>query len=577
LARRSETPGVFRSWDGTELFYRAWPSQASTEKALIVLHRGHEHSGRVTQLVEALDLPECHAFSYDMRGHGQSPGARGQAAGYDVWVRDLDAFVNHVRDRHGIDPANMAILANSVGAVNAVTWVHDYGVRVRCLVLAAPAFRIRLYVPLAIPLLRLLVRLKPGASIRSYVRADMLTHDRAEVASYEGDPLITRDIAVSVLLGMHDATSRVLEDAAAVATPTLVLSAGRDFVVANEAQDRFVAGVSSARKELVRYPGQYHAILYETNRGAVLAKAREFIQSSLAGDAGSDPAATAGDACTWREYERLRSSASLPGRILFGAQVLAMKSMGRLSRGIALGWRTGFNSGESLDHVYRNRAEGTTVVGRWMDRAYLNAVGWRGIRVRKQHLQQWVRHAAGVLRAEGRPVRVMDVASGPGRYLLELQREDGGMELLLRDREAANLAAASRLAAELGLGAVRFEQADAFDPGSYRGGGFRPTVVVVSGLYELFPDNDRVRTSLLGIVESLAPGGFLVYTGQPWHPQLEMIARTLVGGDGKPWVMRRRTQRELNALVEAAGFRRVGSLIDSYGIFTVTLARKVRE
>jgi hypothetical protein len=67
-------------------------------------------------------------------------------------------------------------------------------------------------------------------------------------------------------------------------------------------------------------------------------------------------------------------------------------------------------------------------------------------------------------------------------------------------------------------------------------------------------------------------GGFLIYTGQPWHPQLEMIARVLTNRDGKPWIMRRRTQEEMDDLVRAAGFRKLDMEIDRWGIFTVSLA-----
>ncbi|WP_410961897.1 class I SAM-dependent methyltransferase family protein, partial [Salmonella sp. SAL4457] len=42
----------------------------------------------------------------------------------------------------------------------------------------------------------------------------------------------------------------------------------------------------------------------------------------------------------------------------------------------------------------------------------------------------------------------------------------------------------------------------------------------------------------------------------PWHPQLELIARALTSHrQGQAWVMRRRTQAEMDKLVAAAGFR----------------------
>ena len=53
-----------------------------------------------------------------------------------------------------------------------------------------------------------------------------------------------------------------------------------------------------------------------------------------------------------------------------------------------------------------------------------------------------------------------------------------------------------------------------------------------------------------------------------------MIARVLPNRDGEPWIMRRRTQAEMDELVRAAGFEKLGMEIDQWGIFTVSLARK---
>jgi Putative methyltransferase len=44
---------------------------------------------------------------------------------------------------------------------------------------------------------------------------------------------------------------------------------------------------------------------------------------------------------------------------------------------------------------------------------------------------------------------------------------------------------------------------------------------------------------------------------------------------GQHWVMRRRTQAEIDQLVAAAGFRKIEQRIDEWGIFTVSLAERV--
>src|SRR5262249_15864222 len=93
--------------------------------------------------------------------------------------------------------------------------------------------------------------------------------------------------------------------------------------------------------------------------------------------------------------------------------------------------------------------------------------------------------------------------------------------------------------------------------------------------YELVGDNDAVLGSLRGLADVVEPGGYLLYTNQPWHPQVEFIARTLTNREGRPWVMRRRTQAEMDALVRAAGFEKVAQEADPWGIFTVSAAPRV--
>ncbi len=115
--------------DGVELFYRAWLPAAPTDKALVIFHRGHEHSGRVQDIVEALDLGDVAVFAWDARGHGRTPGERGYAPSFAALVSDMDCFVRHVCETYGKQRENIVVLAQSVGAVTAATWVHDYAPR----------------------------------------------------------------------------------------------------------------------------------------------------------------------------------------------------------------------------------------------------------------------------------------------------------------------------------------------------------------------------------------------------------------------------------------------------------------
>src|SRR5207237_1107793 len=118
-----ETEQTFISWDGAELFYRKWVPDKPTDKALLLFHRGHEHSPPI-----------------------------------------------------------------------------------RAMIFATAAFHVKLYVPFAIQALRIF---RPQF-VKSYVKSKMLTHDREQAARYDSDSFIFRQIAVNVLLDLHDTAKRLV-------------------------------------------------------------------------------------------------------------------------------------------------------------------------------------------------------------------------------------------------------------------------------------------------------------------------------------------------------------------------------
>jgi alpha-beta hydrolase superfamily lysophospholipase/SAM-dependent methyltransferase len=560
--------------DGSQLFYRAWLPGRPTARALLLFHRGHEHSGRWEEAAASLGLEDVAVFAWDQRGHGRSSGERGAAPDLATVVRDAEEWARHLVAAHGVALSDTVVLAHSLGAVIATAWVHDYAPPVRGLILATPAFRVRLYVPFAIRLLRRRLQLFGPGYVKSFVRAGMLTHDPEQARLYNADPLIFRQIAVNLLLDLHDTATRLLDDAGAITAPLLVLAAGTDWVVRRSPQRRFVERASSPVKRFEVLPGFAHALFHEKERHVVFGKVRDFVRECFA-----RPSATASllDAdrrgYTRDEHDRLLR----PGLPRYAIMRGLLRGPGRLSRGIALGCKHGFDSGVMLDYVYDNRAQGVTPLGRLLDRLYLNAIGWRGVRIRRALLEQALRATIEQTHAEGRPVRLLDVAAGPGRYVLETMRRLRAipMSAVLRDYKQENLDAAARLRDELGVSGVTLELGDAFDRAALAAVRPSPTIAVVSGLYELFPDNDPVLRSLRGINDALEPGGRLLYTNQPWHPQVEFIARVLTNREGRPWVMRRRAQAEMDELVRAEGFEKVSQEIDPWGIFTVSAARRV--
>ena len=570
------TEQTMQSFDGAELFYRSWIPAKPTDKALLLFHRGHEHGGRWQDFVELLALADVAVFAWDARGHGRSPGPRGGAENFAVTIKDVEAFARHVSRAHGFALKNIIALGHSLGALSVAGWVHDYAPPIRAMILATAAFQVRLYVPFARPALRLKEKLTGPGHVQSYVKATMLTHDPVEAARYDADPLIFRGIPVNILLDAHETGQRLLADAGAITLPTLLLGAGSDWVVSLKAQREFFNGLSSAVKQMHVFPAAYHAIFHERERAAVIERVRDFIVARFA-ETPVETSLLEADRMgyTWEEHERLK----LRGGPQFPIIRAAMKTAGRLSKGIDLGWRSGFDSGLALDYVYENQPAGATRLGRAIDAAYLGSIGWRGIRQRRANLEKLLRQLIEQTHAAGRAVRILDIAAGGGRYILETIRALPQVPIvaLLRDYKPENVRAARALADQFALRDVTVEEGDAFDRDSL--GAIRPraTIGIISGLYELIPSNKLVGESLAGVADAIEPGGHLIYTNQPWHPQLEFIARVLRNREGAPWIMRRRTTAEMDQLVARAGFEKIEMEIDQWGMFSVSVARRVGD
>ncbi|PWG70716.1 hypothetical protein DEM28_14375 [Enterobacter mori] len=575
---------TFETSDGEALYFRHWPAtEGKSKKVIVLFHRGHEHSGRLQHIVDELVMPDTHFYAWDARGHGQSPGARGYSPSLARSVQDVDEFVRFVAKDAQVNLENIVVIAQSVGAVLVSTWAHDYAPKIRGMVLASPAFSVKLYVPFARPGLTLMRRIRGMFYVNSYVKGKFLSHDPERIASFEQDKLITRAIAVNILLDLYKTAKRIVSDSAAITLPTQLLISGDDFVVHAKPQKQFYAGLRSAIKEQHILPGFFHDTLGEKDRALAFDKVKNFIDKLYATQlytfdySNEDQWSPSADA--YRELQAPPKARSLEG-MFYSSLSYAMKTVGRLSKGMRLGYETGFDSGSTLDYVYRNSPEGNGFLGRMIDKHYLNSIGWQGIRVRKVNIQQVIEQAVIRLKASDMPIRVVDIAAGHGRYVLDaLERHHDIERILLRDYSELNVVKGRAMIEERGLDNVaQFIKGDAFDYASLATLEPSPTLGIVSGLYELFPDNALIKTSLAGLAATIPAGGMLVYTGQPWHPQLKTIAYTLTSHqNGIPWMMRVRTQEELDTMVELAGFEKCHQVIDEFGIFTVSLAMRKKH
>lgn len=566
----------FNTFDGLSLFYHYRKPQRDTKDTLLLLHRGHEHSARMMPIADNLAENDYWCFAFDLRGHGQSEGERAWAPDFNTWVKDLNSFAGHLRQDFGIQIPDILVIANSVSSTMVLSWVLNYGANIKACVLAAPAFSIKLYIPLALPALTLLSRFTSNQFVTSYVRPHLLTRDDKAAEAYSNDDLITKKIGVNVLVTLFEASKRCFQRLPDFETPVLVLTASNDHIVHNKYHDRFIQGISSSCKQHIVLEGFRHAIFFETEQHKFIQATQAFIAEQFSHKKKQLPAVIPEARLhTQKEYVELLDKGSTSKQLYYTSFRALFNRFGKYSTGIQLGLDKGFDSGVMLDYVYQNKASGKNGIGCLMDRIFLKSVGWRGIQIRKQHLKSTLEKLTQQQIKENIKPIILDVASGVGRYLFELQQEaNADIELHLNDIDENCINAAQHLSSELGVKNVTFSQHNVFTLVADNSLNIQANIIVISGLFELYENNKQVHQVLTHLFSLLEEGGYLVYTGQPWHPQMEMIGRLLNNRQGKRWVMRRRIQAEMDQLVSSVGFDKLDTASDDLGIFTVSCAYK---
>ena len=558
----------FDTFDGNKIFYRKWNFEKD-KKTLIIIHRGHEHSERLNILTQDEKFLKYNIFAYDLRGHGYTK-IKSSPNSMD-YVRDLDSFVKHIKSEYQIKEEDIFIVANSIGGVILSAYVHDFAPNIAGIALLAPAFEIKLYIPFAKQLVTLLTKIKKDAKVMSYVKAKVLTHDIEEQNKYNSDKLINKEINAKLLIDLADMGKRLVEDSMAIELPTIIFSAEKDYVVKNSAQKKFFLNLSSKKREFIELENFYHGIIFEKERQKVYKMLDDFIQDVFKNQ--NTTLDVSPREFSRKEYERIAlKEYPLTEKIFYSIQKFSMRTFGFLSKGISLGLKYGFDSGISLDYIYKNHANGKLLIGKFIDRFYLNQIGWRGVRERKKNLLSLIEEKITSLGEKN--VKILDVAGGTGNYLFDIKEKYPNVQILINEFKKSNIEVGEEVIKKNNWENISFIDYDCFDKETYKKINYTPNIVIISGVFELFENNKMLENTISGIAEILDKNGAVIYTGQPWHPQLKQIALVLNShkGNEKSWLMRRRSEKELDSLFEKYDLKKEKMLIDNNGIFTVSLA-----
>ena len=255
-----------------------------------------------------------------------------------------------------------------------------------------------------------------------------------------------------------------------------------------------------------------------------------------------------------------------------------MKTIGQTSDGIRLCYKEGLTSGKMLDYIYRNQPSGRLIIGKSIDRSFLNDPGWEAVRSRRKNLEMLLVESIEKLRKEKRSVFLVDIASGPADYILSVLDKVQGHDIqaFCQDYEARWVEEGKRKAEDRHIKNIRFQQGDAFNRPALLKITPRPNVIVSSGFYDWFTDDAKIIESMRIVFDMLEPGGYFVLSNQMAHPKLDFTQAVFTDFNHKPLQMTMRSKEKVSQWLEEIGFHIDQVLADDHEYYSVLKASKSR-
>ena len=267
LGRVTASPIEVRLAGGLKLPGRVWP--CGSPRALIaIVHGLGEHSGRYAALASDLVQARFTVAALDLPGHGEAPGARGDAPSWTLLREQVVPAT--LTASHGLpgqpDGLPAILLGHSLGGALALDYALAHPQRLVAVVASAPALRTSMPPWWKLTLANVARVTAPSAGFPNGLDESGISRDPEVLRLRVEDPLMHDRITPRLYFDFNEARQRVLRDARRLQIPALVLQGNADRVVDPRGAAEFVAAAPPGLARLVVCPEAYHEVFNDTSR-----------------------------------------------------------------------------------------------------------------------------------------------------------------------------------------------------------------------------------------------------------------------------------------------------------------------
>jgi alpha-beta hydrolase superfamily lysophospholipase len=271
--------------DGTPLCLTVWEPDTDTRGVIQLIHGFGESAGRYTHWARRFTERGIAVYASDQRGHGKTPGRRGIAESFGLFLSDADTVRGIIGEEQPGLP--VSLYGHSMGGNAVLNRLLNPCSGYVCAVVSCPWLRLNGHYPRnTMDILRAVSRYMPNFTLHVALRRADISGDQEQLLRTLDGANIHNRIAVRILLQTIRAGENAIARAADIAIPLLYLQGGRDSLASpRDARDFLKAAADGGVTEFTLYPTQCHELHNDTMRDAVFARIMAFF--ALHGAAGT--------------------------------------------------------------------------------------------------------------------------------------------------------------------------------------------------------------------------------------------------------------------------------------------------
>lgn len=232
----SPSTQALKSKDGLALHTKAW--KINTPKANVcIVHGLGEHSGRYHHVAEFYNGLGCNVYALDLRGHGQSDGARGCGPDLDAFLNDVDALIEHMKkDSPGLPWFfHLHSMGGNIGLNHVLKRKSD----VAAIVATGPWITIENTPSKVLVFVANMINKLGGFTQSSDIDASFVSTDANEVEKYINDPLNHDKISSKAGMALYYSGQYLHDYKGGMPVPTLIIHAKQDKLTLASGSEQF--------------------------------------------------------------------------------------------------------------------------------------------------------------------------------------------------------------------------------------------------------------------------------------------------------------------------------------------------